>query len=105
MIKKSILKKTRKPGQFNMQQPVKEVVRALDELSPDAFRMLAYMYTKSDNWIFNNVDFQKALGIAESTVKKKLKELRDNNYYYECKGKVIIYFIGLNAVKDYKGTL
>ena len=103
--KSTILKKIIRRTEWRSTQPLDEMSKAIEELSPDAFRMLAYMYTKSDNWVFSNTSMQKALGIAESTVKKKLKELKDKRYFHEAKGEITIYLIGLNAVEDYTGVV
>jgi len=101
--KPTILKRTLDNGDFRSMQSLQEISKGISELSPLAFKMLGYLYTKSDNWKFNNKDFQNKLGVAESTVKKLLRELKDKKYFHESKGETTVYYIGLSAVKKYVG--
>ena len=83
--------------------PTKELLSAMKDLTPKAYQLLMYHYAKSDGWEFNEEEIAKELDISPRMVKQYRKELIDKDYLMISKGEVSIYFVGRDAVLNFRG--
>jgi len=97
--KRTIMKKIYK--QHKIQLPSEEIEMAMKELSPKAFQLLTYYYSKSDGYVFYNQVIAELLNISTRQLSTYHKELKDKRYLHIQKGDVTIYFIGKSAVEDF----
>ena len=73
------------------------------ELSPNAFKLMTYIYSKGDGWNFVDENIAKAFNLTNvRTVRKLFRELELKGYLYRPKGEVETYFIGKKKVEEYK---
>jgi len=83
--------------------PSDEIVIAARELSPKAYQLLMYYYSKSDGWKFDDDEIAKSLGIGSSRmVKQYRKELISKNYLWIAQGELTVYIVGRQAVENFK---
>lgn len=82
--------------------PQGEMVEALTELSANAFKLLAFYYSRSNYWEFEDSATAKQIGLGIKTFQKIRWELLDKGYLHIEKGRLDSYFIGKAAVLTYK---
>ena len=88
--------------QFRVQIPQEEIEGALSELTPRAYQLLIYYYSKNDGFIFDNKVIANILSISTRQLSTYHKELREKKYLRIQRGATTIYFVGKNAVLEYE---
>lgn len=90
-------------AQYKLGQPVNEALEAMHELTGNAYKLLAYYYTKHSRYRFNDQEIAETVGVELRTLKKLKKELQDNKYLLIIKGpKIDNYFIGRTEVTKWE---
>jgi len=84
------------------QIPSDELVTAGHDLSNGAYKLLMYYYSKGDKWEWRDDVMTKDLGISIRMLKDYRNELIRMEYLYIVKGTINNYFIGRQAVMDWK---
>ena len=70
-------------GQFMTKIPQDEALTAIKDLTPKAYQLLIYYYSKASGWEFNDEEIADTLGTTERMIKKYRKEiLIDLNYLW-----------------------
>ena len=99
MSKRTIMKKVFR--NYKVHIPSEEVEIAIKELTPKAYQLLIYYYSKNDGYIFNNGTIAELLNISTRQLSTYHKELKEKKYLHIQKGDVTVYFIGKEAVSNY----
>ena len=89
-------------GGYMTKIPQTEALIAMKDLSPKAYQLLIYYYSKSSGWKFDDKEIADALSTTERMIKKYRKELIDLGYLWIIKRNLTVYFIGRQAVWDFK---
>jgi helix-turn-helix protein len=100
MAKTTIIEKSR--GKFMASIPTDEMIYAMKDLSPKAYQLLMYYYTKGNGWVFNDAEMADTLGIGERMLNEYRRELVSKKYLLIIKGKVTLYFVGRSSVMDFE---
>ena len=83
--------------------PTNEALSAMKDLTPSAYKLLIYYYSKSTGWKFSDQEIGDTLDVGERRVKELKRELSDKDYLLVLKGQGFEnYFIGRQAVMAYK---
>jgi len=82
--------------------PQDEALTAMKDLTPKAYQLLIYYYSKVDGWRFEDKEIAETLGTTERMIKKYRKELIDLDYLWIMRGDLTVYFVGRKAVYDFK---
>jgi len=99
-MKTTLLEKSRRTYMSSI--PADELLSAMKDLTPKAYQLLMYHYSKNSGWNFNDLEIAESLGISERMVKQYRRELIEKDYLMIIKGKVDLYFIGRQSVLDFK---
>jgi len=81
--------------------PQDEAITAIKDLTPKAYQLLIYYYSKNDGWNFEDKEIADTLDTTERMIKKYRKELIDKEYLWIMKGELSVYFVGRKAVYDF----
>ena len=103
MANKAILKKS--TGGYMAKIPQKEIKESMTELSIGAYKLLMYYYGTSDGWRFHEGKIADTIGTSERQLKKFRKELIEKEYLMIQRGQTDVYFIGKQAVEQFKEEL
>ena len=102
-LKPSIVKKSVKDNLYMTKIPTTDLNDGYNELSPNAFKLLTYFYSKWDGWNFVLEDMARALKLSSTrTVQTLMKELQSKGYLYIPKGEIDTYIVGKKEVGKYK---
>lgn len=83
--------------------PNSDLLDGYRELSPNAFKLLTYYYSKGDGWVFDPKTITESLGLTSTrTVQNLTLELQTKGYLYCPKGDLDVYIVGKKQVKEYK---
>ena len=99
-FKTTLLKHSR--GQYMTTVPQNEIITAIKDLTPKAYQMLMYYYSKADGWNFSDTEMADTLDTTERMIKAYRKELVDKEYLWIIPGTLTVYFVGRKAVYDFK---
>lgn len=98
----TVMSKSRGKPMTNIIKPRDEAEQAMTELSPSAYMLLDYYYSKDDGWEFTKAHMMKTLGITERTLQRAKKELIEKRYLHIASGKEVDnYFVGKQQVRDF----
>ena len=89
-------------GGYMTKIPQEEALMAMKDLTPKAYQLLIYYYSKTSGWKFSDKEIADTLDTTERMIKKYRKELIDLNYLWIMKGDLTVYFVGRSAVYDFK---
>jgi len=98
--KSTLLKHSR--GGYMTTIPQDEALTAIKDLSPKAYQLLIYYYSKNDGWNFDDEEIADTLATTARMIKQYRKELIDKEYLWIIKGELTVYFVGRKAVYDFK---
>ena len=82
--------------------PSAELVTAQHDLSNGAYKLLMYYYSKGDTWDWREDIMCTDLSISSRMLREYKSELTKKDYLYIVKGGIDNYFIGRQAVMDWK---
>ena len=82
--------------------PSHELVTAQKDLSPRAFGLLMYYYSKGDHWDWVDSVISDEMNMSVRSIKDYRNELIKMDYLYVVKGLITNVFIGRKAVMDFK---
>jgi len=82
--------------------PQKEITSGLKELSSGAYRLLTYLYSRGDNWIFSEKNTAIALATSPRQVAKYRRELIELGYLHIERAETVdLFFVGKGAVSNH----
>ena len=84
------------------QIPSDELATAHKDLSPKAYVLLMYYYSKGTTWEWIDKNMAKDLSMSTRTLKLYRNELITKDYLFIVKGEINNVFIGRQAVMDWK---
>ncbi len=103
MKKRTIVQKSIVETKFMTRIPNTDLHNAYGDLSPNAFKLLTYYYSKGDGWEFKDKEIAQNFKIKNvRTIAKARKELIDKEYLLIYKGTVDNYFVGRKKVSEFK---
>ena len=90
---------------YTTRVPQDEALIAMKDLTPKAYQLLIYYYSKQDGWNFDDDEIGAVLDTTERQVKVYRRELVSKEYlWYQKGGGLTIFFVGRRAVHDFKHT-
>jgi hypothetical protein len=99
--KTSVVQKTVVAPMYMTRIPNSDLADGYRELSPYAFMLLTYYYSKGDGWEFNIDVMAEVFGLTERTVANRIKELKNKGYLLHVKGDIDNYIVGKIKVGEY----
>ncbi len=88
-------------GKYYVKIPQEDIEQAMIDLSPKAFQLLTYYFSKNDGFIFSNDIMADLMSISKRQLSTYHRELKQKGYLAIQKGDVTVYFIGKTAVREY----
>ena len=83
--------------------PQDEALLAIKDLTPKAYQLLIYYYSKQSGWNFDEKEMAETVDIPNTrALKKYRKELIDKEYLFITGSNPTVYFIGRKAVWEFK---
>ena len=81
----------------------KDILNGIKDLTPKAFQLLMYFFTKRNGWIFLDDEISNALNISIRQLRTYRAELIANEYLLIINHKdMVTYFVGKYAVLNWK---
>ena len=83
--------------------PSSELITAAKDLTPKAYQLLMYYYSKGDRWEWDDKFMSDELGLSVRRIKELRQELIKKDYLLILKGPIVTnVFIGRKAVMEFK---
>ena len=99
--KTSIVKKTVVDPMSMTRIPNADLYDGYRDLSPNAFKLLTFFYSKGDGWVFDIAQMEQVFNLSNRAVKERIKELKDKGFLFHSKGDIDVYIVGKKLVQDY----
>lgn len=99
-FKKTLIEHSRR--QYMTSIPQEELLTSMKDLTPKAYQLLMYYYSKQSGWEFDDSEMSSVLGISERMVKEYRNELIHKEYLYIVKGTITNIFVGRKSVSEFK---
>ena len=93
---------TKSKGKFMARIPSDELITAGKDLSPKAYQLLMYYYSKGDRWDWDDKQMAKEMETSIRRIREVRSELEHKDYLLIIKGSITNVFIGREAVMDFK---
>ncbi len=99
--KSSIVKKSVVDQMHMTRIPNSDLTDGYRELTPNAFKLLTFFYSKGDGWEFDIAHMERVFNLSNRKVKERIKELQDKGFLLHSKGDIEVYIVGKKLVREY----
>ena len=83
--------------------PQDEAITAIKDLTPKAYQMLIYYYSRTSGWNFTDEEMIETLDVVNKrALMKYRRELIEKEYLWITGSDPVVYFVGRKSVSDYK---